>query len=294
MGRDPIRPAGCRIHGVALFVAAITLGSMGKAGAADGAFPPPSAAYSWTGCYAGLNAGEIVGADQNSTSIGGGFLLKNNLFSNPGNITQVDKSFGMHAQGFTAGGQMGCNKQIGVMVFGVEADIDHAPGLGTTINFGPAGPIIGANDPTRNHVSSQIVSVDQGNNWYATVRGRIGFTPTPTLLIYATGGAAFARIDSSANATFAADRFFLSNNVFAASDASNRAGWTVGGGMEWALLPRWSLKAEYLYLDFGSVDYTLPCQNFTCANAPTAPYAWSAHVHTADQVARIGLNYKFY
>jgi outer membrane immunogenic protein len=290
MGSDPIRPAFLGIHSVALFVAAIVLCSMGKAGAADRATSPPSAPYSWTGCYAGLNAGKIIGADQNSTSIGGGFLLGNDQFSMPVNQEQVNKSFGMQAQGFTAGGQMGCNKQIGMLVFGVEADIDHAPALGTRINFGPAGPIIGV--PNRYQVSSQIVSVDQEDTWYSTVRGRIGLAPIPTLLIYATGGAAFAPVKSSASVTFGADKYYLNNSVFAASNASNRAGWTIGGGMEWAFLPRWSLKAEYLYLDFGSVDYALSCQYFTCSNSPTVPYAWSARVHTADQVVRIGLNYE--
>ena len=30
------------------------------------------------------------------------------------------------------------------------------------------------------------------------------------------------------------------------------AGWTLGGGVEYALSRDWRLKAEYLYMDFGS------------------------------------------
>ncbi len=34
-----------------------------------------------------------------------------------------------------------------------------------------------------------------------------------------------------------------------------KTGWTVGGGGEWLLDSRWSIKAEYLYLDFGSTNF---------------------------------------
>jgi hypothetical protein len=137
MESDPIQSAGCGIHRVTLSFAVIALCSTGKAGAADMA-ASPAPAYSWTGCNAALNAGEIAGADQNSFSIGGGFLQDNNLFTQSCNQERVANSFGMHAQGFTAADQIECNKQIGMLVFGVEANIDRALRLGATIDFGPA------------------------------------------------------------------------------------------------------------------------------------------------------------
>jgi len=256
--------------------------------------PPATATYDWSGCYAGLNAGGIFSAEQYSLAMAGGFLLNNNLFSNPANNSQVGHSFASHASSFTGGGQVGCNRQIGILVFGFEADFDHAGQSSSTAHFGPAGPIIGANDPARNHVSSQTDSVGQNGDWYSTVRGRIGLTATPTLLLYATGGLAVARISSAANVTFGADRFFLSNNMFAGSHSETRNGWTVGAGSEWAFLPNWSLRAEYLYLDFGSFSYALACTAPSCSGAPTIPYAWSAHVKSADHVFRVGLNYTFH
>ncbi len=255
---------------------------------------PATATYDWSGCYAGLNAGAIVSDERYSLATAGGFLQNNNLFSNPANSSQVGHSFASHATGFTGGGQIGCNKQIGILVLGVEADFDHTGQLGSTASFGPAGPIIGANDPARNHVSSQIDRVGQDGDWYSTIRGRVGLSATPTLLLYATGGLAVARISSAANVTFGADRFFLSNNAFAGSYSETRTGWTIGAGTEWAFLPNWSLRAEYLYLDFGSFSYALACTVPSCSNAPTIPYAWSAHVQSADHIFRVGLNYAFH
>lgn len=256
--------------------------------------PPATAIYDWSGCYAGLNAGGTFSAEQYSLAMAGGFLLNNNLFSNPANSSQVGHAFASHASSFAGGGQVGCNRQTGILVWGFEADFDHAGPMNSTAKVGPAGPIVGANDPTRNHVSSQTDSVGQNGDWYSTVRGRIGLTPTPTLLLYATGGLAVARISSSADVTFGADRFFLSNNIFAGSHSETRTGWTIGAGSEWAFLANWSLRAEYLYLDFGSFSYGLACTVPSCSNAPTIPYAWSAHVRSADHVFRVGLNYTFH
>lgn len=256
--------------------------------------PPATAIYDWSGCYAGLNAGGTFSAEQYSLAMAGGFLLNNNLFSNPANSSQVGHAFASHASSFAGGGQVGCNRQTGILVWGFEADFDHAGPMNSTAKVGPAGPIVGANDPTRNHVSSQTDSVGQNGDWYSTVRGRIGLTSTPTLLLYATGGLAVARISSSADVTFGADRFFLSNNVFAGSRSETRTGWTIGAGSEWAFLANWSLRAEYLYLDFGSFSYGLACTVPSCSNAPTIPYAWSAHVRSADHVFRVGLNYTFH
>lgn len=178
------------IRKISLLVACLAVSVGSEAIAEDMTAPPlpATATYDWSGCYAGLNAGAIVSDERYSLATAGGFLQNNNLFSNPANSSQVGHSFASHATGFTGGGQIGCNKQIGILVLGVEADFDHTGQLGSTASFGPAGPIIGANDPARNHVSSQIDRVGQDGDWYSTIRGRVGLSATPTLLLYATGG----------------------------------------------------------------------------------------------------------
>jgi outer membrane immunogenic protein len=77
---------------------------------------------------------------------------------------------------------------------------------------------------------------------FGTGRGRIGYVHGPWLL-YATAGTAWAKPDWSAGG--------------GAIDI-NRAhiGWTGGVGVEYAFLPNWSAKVEYLYADFGETRRT--------------------------------------
>jgi outer membrane immunogenic protein len=81
--------------------------------------------------------------------------------------------------------------------------------------------------------------------------------------------------------------------VTTAGAASTRGlvtGVTFGGGLEWALSRNWSLRGEYLHVDFGKVTI----------NTPTVPTSlvndFNSVGTTADltaQIARAGLNYRF-
>ena len=73
-------------------------------------------------------------------------------------------------------------------------------------------------------------SANANLSWFGTVRGRVGYLITPTLLIYGTGGFAYGQVD-------------------AWGLASTNTGWTAGGGVEWMFAPHWSAKVEYLYVD---------------------------------------------
>ena len=103
-------------------------------------------------------------------------------------------------------------------------------------------------------------------NWLATVRGRLGHANGP-LLFYVTGGVAFARFSP----TIPGVAGFVDYND---------TGWTAGAGLEGALGGGWSLKAEYLYVDFAQSPVFF---------APTAIVANYNHIH----VLRAGINYKF-
>jgi opacity protein-like surface antigen len=39
--------------------------------------------------------------------------------------------------------------------------------------------------------------------------------------------------------------------TLSATNGNDLTGWTIGAGLEWRLNPNWSVKAEYLYYDFG-------------------------------------------
>ena len=56
----------------------------------------------------------------------------------------------------------------------------------------------------------------------------------------------------------------------------------LGGGIEWAFAPRWSLKAEYLHVDFGDLI------NWSFPNG-----ALPIDVDITADIARVGVNYSF-
>jgi len=119
------------------------------------------------------------------------------------------------------------------------------------------------------------------------------------LLIYGTGGLAVGRIKSSTNVVFGTTEFILNGYNLAGSDTRTRAGWVIGAGIEWATGSNWSIKAEYLHLDFGSFDYLSPCTNVAYCKSGNSGQAvgeagsWSTSVRAREDVVRVGVNYRF-
>jgi outer membrane immunogenic protein len=129
-------------------------------------------------------------------------------------------------------------------------------------------------------------------NTLGTVRGRAGVLCGPSTLIYATAGVAWASVQTSSN--------YLQNENDAPAllpfgGSSQRTtevfGPVVGGGIEWKWTANWSIKAEYLYVDFGGVTTTtqLIQPNFVLGGVQgTATATTSTHLH--DNIARVGIN----
>ena len=229
-------------------------------------------AYSWTGVYVGLNAGWIGSGSDRLTNRGtdtgaGGFGTLLAVGSIPGAVNQ-------DYNGFIGGGQIGYNWQSGNFVYGVEADIDGASA--SRSRTVPSVTVPGFLASTTNYTREL--------NWLATLRGRIGYTIMPTLLVYGTGGLAVG--DTSIGNGLTAPTFnppgFLSNRR---SEIS--AGWTVGAGAEWAFAQKWSVKAEYLYVDLGRHRSTLTYAYGVSTSTLTTSARDTAHI------ARVGINYKF-
>lgn len=67
-------------------------------------------------------------------------------------------------------------------------------------------------------------------------------------------------------------------------------GWTIGGGFEYALDDRWSIKAEYLYYDLGHMSVTFVDPHSPIFNL----FSFTASADYAGHIARIGANFKLY
>jgi outer membrane immunogenic protein len=128
-------------------------------------------------------------------------------------------------------------------------------------------------------------SLSHDLNWFATVRGRAGFA-NDGYLLYITGGAAWAGVRET---TFGA--IDDARGQSAVSNVLN--GWALGGGIEARLWGNWSAKAEYLHLDFNGTRTTSHVTGGPVAGV-SFDYMNLANSHVTDDIARVGLNYRFW
>lgn len=237
----------------------------------------PAFAYNWSGWYIGVNAGAAVDPAHVQTSP---IFSPTGYFAttSPGAIA-IAGDQNIHTPGFTAGVQAGYNWQMNNTVIGFEADFGYM-GLRGSASGSGTYPCCA---PTAFTVNSSVKT-----DWLLTVRPRLGWAMNNWLL-YVTGGLAVT--DIKADFLFT-DTFATANE--SASISRTKAGWVLGGGAEYAMAGPWSLKAEYLHVDFGSVSTT--STNLT-AFSPPIPFptnVFTHSVHLTDDIVRVGLNYKLH
>ena len=200
---------------------------------------PPPPIFTWTGFYIG-------------GQVGGAWGTGGNRFHafDPDTNTFVDTSFGGNPSGVIGGGHVGFDYQIpgwnwfssSGVVIGVEGTVDGTSLSKTTVVTFPGdfgGGTLSA------HTSADI----QGS-----IRGRLGIA-WDRVLIYGTGGVAFAGVNSDLTLSGVDTTVVPFVPFFASRSRSNsRTGWTVGGGIEYALTNNWSIGAEYRFTDFGTIS----------------------------------------
>ncbi len=177
------------------------------------AAPPPAftpvPVFTWTGFYAGVNAGAGFG--------GGGGTFTDATY---GTVTP-----GSRDAAFVGGGQIGYNYQFtpgSGFVIGAEADIQ-----GTT--FGrPRSGLVG---------TTTFTDIGPSLDWFGTVRGRIGYA-FDRFLVYGTGGFAYGGGSTPSTASYYTGTL----------PSTFRTGWTAGGGVEYAITERLSARIEALYV----------------------------------------------
>jgi outer membrane immunogenic protein len=147
--------------------------------------------------------------------------------------------------GVVGGAHIGYNYQVAQFVFGVEGDVNGSNYHGSTFDYS-----------TRQDIDGSI-------------RGRVGVAWDRTL-IYGTGGVAFANFKNDYSNAFGYD-----------SLNTGRVGWTVGGGIEYAIDNNWSIRAEYRYTDFGHFNQFSP------------NVAGLVDRRETDNRVQVGFSYKF-
>jgi outer membrane immunogenic protein len=270
-------------------------------------------AATWTGFYAGLNAGGAW-ANNNSARITTWPLNGDVAVIYWGTLN--GKVASSTTNGFIGGGQIGYNWQLpvgtAVFVTGVEADIQGVAANGgqkTTNAVWQSQPLYCCSVWNSTSASSNL-------QWLGTVRGRIGYLVTPSLLVYGTGGLAYGSVNFNFSQTQLTSVVFPGSQPCftstcngptpitiapgSAGYSGTMAGYAAGGGVEWMLLPNWSLKAEYVYYNLGNVATTLFLTNYPLGYVaasgakPGPPFvASTAQSSVTGNIARAGINYHF-
>lgn len=249
----------------------------------------PAPIATWTGLYVGVNAGGAFGGSSSANT------SAYDLYDLPGTAagaafaTSANSTAALSNSSFIGGGQIGYNWQFNnSFVVGLEADFQGVDGSANAASGGVGfDPLSGATPITTTQVQKSL-------DYLGTVRGRLGFLVTPTLLVYATGGLAYggANVNTSFSSVDAASVFapgFGSGSV-----SSTQVGYTVGGGLEWMFAHNWSAKLEYLYYDLGTV--TTAGTSLSGANGAGAmqwAYAPATSARFDGHIVRAGLNYHF-
>lgn len=163
--------------------------------------PAPAPVYAWTGCYIGGNVGWA--------------RVKTEVTFN--GVADFNRS----ADGFAGGGQIGCDYQFASnWVIGVQGLLDW-----TSI------------EADRVSVAFPADTIHARVRGFGTITGRLGYTITPSFLLYGKFGWGGYRTHFTVNVT--------ATGAELANASRTQSGFDVGFGGEWMIAPNWSLWVEW-------------------------------------------------
>ena len=237
--------------------------------------PPPIPVFTWSGAYIGGNAGYAFDSGTSYQSNGNAAAAAGQI--NRGVVPAYART---RSSGFTGGGQVGYNFELGNGAFGALPVLGSFGGVG----LGGGGLVAGVEADAAytdlrdtNIYGGGASTLHSRTDFVGTVRGRLGIA-IANALVYGTGGFAYGGVHDTA---------FLP--LGAGTLDKIQTGYAYGGGVEYAI-PTTSfvnifnagavtLKAEYLHYDLGSntIGY--------------GPY--TTRIHNDGNIVRGGINYKF-
>lgn len=170
-------------------------------------------------------------------------------------------------EGGFLGAQIGYNHQFGKIVVGVEADISFAD-INDTVRDG--------------NFITQTTELER----FGTLRGRLGYAHG-AWLPYVTGGLAWGDITYSQTCPQGAQFGHCSRSgAYTRSDDVTATGWTVGGGVKYAISEHFVVGAEYLHLDFGK-------EGFDFGPPVNGEPVRAADLEVKADVVKLSVDYKF-
>ena len=310
---------------ISIAVVTALLGS--HALAADFTVPAPMQYPNWSGPYVGVGITARYNAvDGNVTAASVGTppvaIPLPNLSPASGNsLTFWSAGPGAHQfiDNIAIGARVygGWNFQVGSSyVVGVEADfayanesaVFHGSPYPVNLVFGSPAVPFGASPQDEFKVTT---------TWDGSVRLRGGWLPTPSILLYLTGGLAWAHLEVTSlcaslfqdfrrvgdpNVSNCAPGNYFSGTLGPAltTHSAIKLGWTVGAGGEMLLGSSWVARVQYRFSDFGYPSFSgFTPFSFTdtrscigCASASN-PLVVSYELPLMQHNFEVGIAYKF-
>lgn len=247
---------------------------------------PPT--FTWQGLHMGFNYG-YAWEGSRGVGIAGSPLYDTTILQDWSAASARGATGGVRTglEGFFGGGQIGYDWQTGPVVLGVEADIQGGGiagrgGYNSIVPEGGAGAAALTMADVRRHLRT-----------FGTVRGRLGYAITPTILGYVTGGLAYGNASVGTTMIQSLDPSALTSDTARASGSRQLTGWTLGAGAEMAIAPNLSAKLEYLYYDLGSMRTSGSLTHTDPLTGRGLGTAFTTSTRFNGSSVRMGLNYRF-
>ena len=236
-------------------------------------YPVATGPFLFTGFYAGANVGGALGGTKYLETPSGAFPSATAV-----SIAGVGTS-STAPRGVIGGLEAGYNWQFGHFLVGIETDFSGWDMSSNSEQWAVGGPV-----PVLPASGVYTSTATVTSNWLYTLRPRIGFV-NGNMLTYLTGGLAVTNFRFS-------ESILLGSSLgpggpsLAGSTSSTVAGWTAGGGVEYALSYNWFIKAEYLYASFSN-------QNAAQTTGGFPSLTGTATAKLNANIVRGGFDYRF-
>lgn len=168
--------------------------------------------YDWSGVYVGVQGGYGWGD------------YKNTIYVSGNNSTDID------VDGGYGGLHAAARWQLGQLTLGAEAEINYS-------DINGVGFLGGS--------TNSGATLDGDIKWFGSVVGEVGL-PLERVLLYVSGGAAFADVD------YTTDLLSRPGNTV---DSDTPLGWTIGVGADYAMTDHFVIGARYRYYEFDDVFF---------------------------------------
>jgi outer membrane immunogenic protein len=247
--------------------------------------PAPPPCCDWSGAYVGLFGGYKFSVVDTNLDLSGGWDDPIFGLHDFHHRVEAAGSQDLDNDGGELGGLVGYNWQFGCFVLGVEAAGGYLWAKDSNTS-----PVI----PSDRFFPDAEVRSSFKTEYLFTFAPKFGYA-FGNFLPYVTAGLAVGDMIFQQNV-----RLVIHNpgaNLFShaategGEDSENRAGWMVGGGLQYCLTAHWSVRAQYQYIDLGSEHFGDHVHNLGEVDFKDFPA--QSDVELREHNASVAIMYKF-